>query len=127
MMNNAVFGKTVENVRKKRDIKLIITNRRINYLVSEPNYHTTKQFSENLLTIEMKEIKIKMDKPVYLDLSILEISKTIMYKFWYDYIKPKYQENANLYYMDTDSFIIHIQTEDLLKTLQMMLKKDLIH
>ena len=90
-MNNAVFGKTMENVRKKRDIKLIITNRRINYLVSEPNYHTTKQFSENLLTIEMKKIKIKMDKPVYLDLSILEISKTIMYKFWYDYIKPKYQ------------------------------------
>ena len=91
MMNNAVFGKTMENVRKKRDIKLIITNRRINYLVSEPNYHTTIQFSENLLTIEMKKIKIKMDKPVYLDLSILEISKTIMYKFWYDYIKPKYQ------------------------------------
>ena len=56
--------------------------------------------------------KIKMNKLVYLDISVLKISKTLMYQFWYDYIKPKYQQNAKLSYMDTDSFIIHIKTED---------------
>ena len=60
----------------------------------------------------MKKIKVKKNKPVYLGLSILEISKTLMYEFWYDYIKTKYQQNAKLCYMDTDSFIIHIKTED---------------
>ena len=60
----------------------------------------------------MKKIKVKMNKPFYLGLSILEISKTPMYEFWYDYIKPKYWCNAKLYYMDTDSFIVHIKTED---------------
>ena len=59
----------------------------------------------------MKKIKVKMNKPVYLGLSILEISKTLMYEFWYDYIKPKYQNNAKLCYMNTDSFIINIKTE----------------
>ena len=93
----------------------------------EPNYHTTKWFSEDLSAIEMKKIKVKTNKPVYLGLSVLEISKTFMYEFWYDYIKPKYQNNAKLCYMDTDSFIIHIKTEDFLKILQMMLKKDKMH
>ena len=89
LMNNSVFGKTMENVRKHRDIKLVTTDKRRNQLVLEPNYHTTKYFSENLLAIEMKKIKVKMNKPVYLGLSILEIGKTLMYKFWYEYIKPK--------------------------------------
>ena len=83
-----------------------------NKLVSEPNYHTTKHFSENLLAIEMKKTKVKMNKPVYLGMSILDISKTLMYKFWYDYIKPKYEDREKLCYTDTDSFIIHIITED---------------
>ena len=69
-MHNAVFGKTMGNVRKHRDIKLVTTNRRKNYLVSKPNYHTAKRFSENLIIIEMKK-KGKMNKPVYLGLSIL--------------------------------------------------------
>ena len=60
----------------------------------------------------MKSIKVKISKPVYLGLPILEISKALMYEFWYDYVKPKYQNNAKLYYMDTDSFIINIKTED---------------
>ena len=70
LMNNSVFGKTMESVRKHRDIKLVTTDKRRNQLVSEPNYHTTKCFSENLLAIEMKKIKVKMNKPVYLGLSI---------------------------------------------------------
>ena len=90
LMNNSVFGKTMENVRKHRDIKLVTTDERKNCLVSEPNYHTEKCFSECLLAIEMKKIKEKTNKPVYLGLSILEISKILMYEFWYNYIKPKY-------------------------------------
>ena len=110
-MNNSVFGKTMENVRKYKDIKLVTTDKRRNQLVPEPNYHTTKWFSENLLAIEMKK-KVKMNKPIYLWFSILEISKTLMYEFWSDYIKPKYQDNAKPCYMDTESFIINIKTED---------------
>ena len=94
------------------DIKLVATDIRRNKLVSEPNYHTTKQFSENLLAIEMKKTKVKMNKPVYLGMSILDISKTLMYEFWYDYVKPKYKDKAKLCYMDTDSFVINIFTED---------------
>ena len=111
-MNNSVFGKTMENVRKHRDIKLVTTDVKRNKLVSEPNYHTTKRFSENLLAIEMKKTKVKMNKPVYLGMSILDISKTLMYEFWYDYIEPKYGDTAKLCYMDTDSFVIYIKTED---------------
>ena len=79
----------MENFRKHRDIKLVTTEERRNKLVSEPNYHKTKHFSENLLAIEMKKTKVKMNKPVYLGMSILDISKMLMYEFWYDYIKPK--------------------------------------
>ena len=105
----------MENVRKHRDIKLVTTDEKRNQLVSEPNYHTTKWFSENLLAIEMKKTKVKMNKSVHLSLSILEISKTLMYEFWYDYMKPKYGDSIKLCYMDTDSFIMHIKTEDFYK------------
>ena len=94
LVNNAVFGKTMENVRKHRDIKPVIAERRKNHLVSEPNYHTTKFFSEHLLAVEMKK-QILINKPVYLGLSILELSKILMYEFWYDYVKPKYGKKQN--------------------------------
>ena len=80
-MNNAVFVKTMENMRKHKDIKLVPTEKRRNYLVSEQNYHTTKFFTDNLLAIEMKKTQILMNKPVYLGLSILDLSKTGMYEF----------------------------------------------
>ena len=113
LMINSVFGKTMENLRKHRDIKLMTTDEKRSKLISEPNYYTIKRFSENLLAIEMKKItKLKINKPVYLGMSILGVSKTLMYKFWYDYIKPKYEDGAKLCYTDTDSFIIHIITED---------------
>ena len=112
LINNSVFGKTMENIRKRRDIKLATTDEKRNKLVSEPNYHTTKCFSENLLAIEMKKTKVKMNKPIYLGMSISDISKTLMYKFWYDYFKPKYGDRVKLCYMDTNSFIIHTITED---------------
>ena len=126
-MNNAVFGKTMENVRKHRDIKLVTTDKRRNQLVSEPNYHTTKYFSENLMVIEMKKTKVKMNKPIYLGMSILDIRKTLMYEFWYDYIKAKYQDRAKLCYMNTGSFVIHIKLKIFMKILQMMLKNGLTH
>ena len=75
-MNNAVFAKAMENVTKHGDIKLVTTNKRRNHLVSEPNYHTTKYFSKHLMAIEMKRTKVKMNKPVYLGMSILDISTT---------------------------------------------------
>ena len=115
LMSNSVFAKTMENVRNHRDIKLITSDERRNKLVSEPNYHTTKHFSEDLQAIEMKKTKVIMNKPLYLRQAILDISKTLMYKFWYDYIEPKYGDKAKLCYMDTDSFIIHIETEDFYK------------
>ena len=83
----------MENVRKHRDIKLVTTDEKRNKLVSEPNYHTTKHFSENLLAIEMKKMKLIVNKPVYLGMSILDISKTLMYEFCYDYIKQKYGDS----------------------------------
>ena len=114
LMNKSVLGngKAMENAREHRDIKLVAIHKRRNQLVSEPNYHTTKWFSENLLSIKVKKTKVKMNKPLYLFMSILNITKTLMYEFWYDYIKPKYQDNAKLCYMDTDSFIIYIKTDD---------------
>ena len=115
LMNNSVFGKTMENIRKNREIKLVTTNKKISKLVSEPNYHTINIISEDLSIIEMKKTKVKMNKPIYLGLSILEISKILMYEFWYDYMKPKYNDNVRLFYMDTDSFILNIKTNDIYK------------
>ena len=112
LMNNAVFGKTMENIGKHRYIKLVATDEKRRKLVSEPNYHTINYISEDLSIIKMNKTKLKMNKPIYLGLSILEISKLLMYKFWYDYMKPKYGDNIKLCYMDTDSFIMNIKTED---------------
>ena len=107
-MNNAVFGKTMENVRNRRDIKIVTTNKQRNRLASEPNYHTTKYISKDLLIMKMEKVEVKMNKSVYLGKVILDISKILMYEFLYNYIKPKYGDNAKLCYMDTDSFIISI-------------------
>ena len=115
LMNNAVFGKTMENVTKHRDIKLVTTNKKRNKLVSEPNYHAINYISKDLSIIEMTKTKIKMNKPIYLGLSILDISKILIYEFRYDYMKPKYGNDAKLCYMDTDIFAMNIKTEDFYK------------
>ena len=94
-------------MRKHRDIKLITTERKGNYLVSESNHYTTKSFIENILAIEMRKTEIFMNKPIYLGLTILHLIKSVMYEFWYDYVKPKYRENENVCYMDRSSFIVH--------------------
>ena len=115
LMNNAVFGKTMENIRKHRDIKLVTTDKKRSKLVSEPNYHTINYISEDLSIIEMNKTRVKMNKPIYLRLSILDISKILMHEFWYDYMKPKYGNDVKLCYMDTDSFVMNIKTNDFYK------------
>ena len=113
-MNNAVFGKTMENVRKHRNIKLVTKERRRNYLVSEPNYHTTKYLAKELLATEIRKTQIIVNKPVYLiylGLSVLDLRKTVISKFWYDYVKTKYDENEMLCNMDTDNFIVDVKAD----------------
>ena len=99
----------MENIRKHRDIKLVTTDKKkeVNWFQNQINL-----ISEDLSIIEMKKTKVKMNKPIYLGLSILEISKTLMYEFSYDYMKPKYGNDVKLCYMDTDSFVMNIKTND---------------
>ena len=123
LMNNAVFEKTMENVRKHRDIKLVKSDKKRNKLVSEPNFHTMELIDDNLAIIEMKKVKVKMNKPIYLGLSILDISKITTYEFRYDYVKIKYEDKARLCYMDTDSFVVNIKTKDFSKDISQDLNK----
>ena len=123
LMNNAVFGKTMENVRKHCNIKFVRNDNKRNKLVSEPNYHTMKLIDEDLAIIEMRKTRVKMNKPIYLGLSILELSKITMYEFWYDYVKSKYMDNARLCYMDTDSFVINVKTKDFYKDIEKDVKE----
>ena len=102
-------------ILENRDVKLVTTDKKRSKLVSEPNYHTINYISEDLSIIEMNKTKVKMNKPIYLGLSILEISKILMHGFWYDYMKPKYNDNMKLCYIDTDSFVMNIKTEDFYK------------
>ena len=112
LMNNAVFGKTMANLRNHRNIKLVTSDKRRKRLVSEPNYHSHKNFSDHLMAIEMKKTRVKMNKPLYLGMSLLDISKTLLYEFWYEYTNSKYEDRVKLCYTDTDSFIIYIKIED---------------
>ena len=114
-MNYSVFGKTMENIRNHRDIRVVTTDKRRSILASEPNYHSTKYISKDLLIMEMRKTEVRMNKPIYLGQAILDISTALMYEFWYDYIKPKYGDKAGPCYTDTDSFIMHIKTEDFFK------------
>ena len=105
----------MENVRNHSDIKLVTTNAKRKLLVSQPNYHTCKCFSEDLMAIELKKTRVYINKPVYVGQAVLDITKTLMYTFFYDYLKPKYWAKVKLCYMDTNSFIFHIYTDDFYK------------
>ena len=108
---NSIYGKTVQNDRKNRDIKLVTTDCKRNKLASEPNYHSTKCISKHLLVMEMKKTEVKMNKPIYLRQAVLDLSKTLIFEFWYNYLKPMYGDKIRLCYTDTDSFIMHIKTD----------------
>ena len=115
LMNNSVFGKTMENIRKHRNIKLVTNREAYLKLVMKPNFKSGVRFGENLMGCEMGKIKVVMNKPVYLGQAILDLSKIVMYEFYYDYMAPKYGKKLDLCYMDTDSLIYNIETEDFYK------------
>ena len=113
LMNNSVFGKTMENIRKHRNIKLV--NNEQDYLraVMRPNFKSGTLIGPDLMGCEMGKIKVVMNKPVYLGQAILDFSKIVMYEFHYHYIKCKYSDDKlKLCYMDTDSLTYDIQTND---------------
>ena len=117
LMNNSVFGKTMENIRKHRDIKLV--NNKEDYLkqVMKPNFKGGVLMGADLMSCKMGKVKVKMNKPVYLGQAILDLSKTIMYEFHYDYMKRKYNESdLKLLYMDTDSLVYDIKLKISTKT-----------
>lgn len=119
LLNNAVYGKTMENVDKRKDVRLLSqwnrTNRNrpgIGDLISKPNFHSILQFTDSLWAIQMNKTLTYYSKPIYLGFCVLELSKWKMYDFHYSYMKPKYGKNISLNYMDTDSFIYSIETDD---------------
>ena len=115
LMNNLVFGKTMENIRNRVNVKLVDAGEQFKKLAAKPNYNSRKIFNENLVSVHMKKTSLTMNKPVYLGMSILDLSKIIMFDFHYKYIKPKYGKQAKLLFTDTDSFLYEIQTEDFYK------------
>ena len=113
LMNNSVFGKTMENIRKHRNIGLVTTEEKYLHTVMKPNFKSGILFGGNLMGCEMGKIKVVMNKPVYLGQAILDLSKIVMYEFHYGYMVPKYGlEKLKLCYIDTDSLVYDIKTED---------------
>ena len=107
-----MFGETMENIRKHRNIKLLTNKELYLHTIMKPNFKSGVLFGENLMGCEMGKIKVVMNKPVYLSQAILDLSKTVMYEFHHNYMAPKYGENLTLCYMDIDSFVNHIKTND---------------
>ena len=115
LMNNSVFGKTMENIRNRSVIKLVTDKIKAEKLAAKPNFKHCNIFNEDLIAIHMKKISLTFDKPVYLGMCILDLSKTLMYDFHYNYIKKKYGDKARLLFTDTDSLMYEIKTEDFYK------------
>ena len=115
LMNNSVFGKTMENIRKHKDIKLINNMEKYLKIVAKVNFKSGTLLGPDLMGCEMGKTKIVMKKPVYLGQVILDLSKIVMYEFHYDYMLPKYGDRIKLCYMDTDSYVYNINTEDFYK------------
>ena len=113
--NNTIFGKTMENIRNRVDIKLVTDKKKAEKLVAKPNFKHLNIFYEELVAIHMKKTSLKFNKPIYLGMGILDLSKTIMYEFHYKYIEPKYGDKAKLLFTDTDSLMYEIKTEDFYK------------
>ena len=112
LMNNSVFGKSMENIRNRVDVRLVNDKEEVLKLIAKPNFHAISIFSEDLVAINMKKTKQVFNKPIYLGMSILDLSKNLMYKFHYNYIKPKYGDKATLLFTDTDSLCYEIRTND---------------
>ena len=115
LMNNSVFGKTIENIRKRQNIELVDNRKKALKLVCKPNFERAIIFDKNFIAVHMKRIKVKFDKPVYVGQAILELTKTLMFDFHYNYIKKKYGNKAELLFTDTDSLMYEIKTDDFYK------------
>ena len=115
LMNNSVFGKTMENIRNHKDMKLVTSDKKYLKYVMKPNFKDGHPFSKHLFAVEMGKREITMNKPVYLGQAILDLSKTLMHEFHCDYMRPRYGSKVKLCYMDTDSFVYEIETEDFCK------------
>ena len=115
LMNNSVFGKTMENIRNRVDIRLVNSEAKAKKLAAKPNFKHCNIFDENLVAIHMKKTKLVFNKPVYLGMCILDLSKTLMYDFHYNYIKNKFNDKTTLLFTDTDSLAYEIETEDFYK------------
>ena len=116
LMNNAIFGKSMENVLNRSNVKLINSDpEKLLKLIKQPNFQNAYQISNRLALVESKPIKIVFNKPIYIGAVILETSKLHMYQFWYDYLKVKYGNKIQLIYTDTDSFVIEVETDDVYK------------
>ena len=122
-MNNSVFGKTLENIRDRVDIRLISSDRVVQKLAAKPNYDCCTIYDENLIAVHMKKTKLDFYKPVYLGMSILDLSKSLMYDFHYNYIKTKYGDKAKLLFTDTDSLAYEIKTKDFYKDINLDIGK----
>ena len=123
LMNNSVFGKTMKNIKNHKDMKLVTSNKKYLKYVMEPNFKDGHPFSKHLFAVEMGKTKIKMNKQVYLGQAILDLSKTLMYEFHYDYMRPKYGSKVNLCYMNNDSFVYEIETDDFYRGITKDVKK----
>ena len=117
LLNNSCFGKTMENVHRRKDVRLVTKENEAIKLTSKPQYQDFRKFHDSLFGIMMKKIRVKLDKPVFIGFAVLELSKLLMMEFLYDYFKPRYPESKVLY-TDTDSFILNIPTEDFYKDLE---------
>ena len=115
LMNNGVFGKTMENIRNRVDIRLVNDRRKAEKLAAKPNFKHLTIFDEDLVSIHMKRTKLKFNKPVYCGMAILDLSKTLMYDFHYNNKKLKFGENAKPLFTDTDLLCYEIQTDDFFK------------
>ena len=112
LMNNSVFGKTMENIRKREDIRLVNDEQKLLKLSSKPTYVSSNIFNENLVAVHKIKETRTLNRPAYVGMCILDLSKTLMYDFHYNYIKKKYGDKARLLFTDTDSLTYEIETED---------------
>ena len=112
LMNNSVFGKTMEIIRNRVDVELVNDKEQAEKSTAKPNFNQCNIFCEDLVAIHMKKMRLVFDKPVYLGMCILDLSKTLMYDFHYNHMKQKYGDKAKLLFTDTDSFVYEIETSD---------------
>jgi len=114
-MNNAVFGKTMENVRNHIDVKLITKwdgRYGAQAMIAKPNFHSRSVFAKNLIAVEMRKLEVKFDKPIYVSMCILDISKVCLYEFHHEYMSPMYRDKCKIMFTDTDSLIYHTECDD---------------